>query len=292
MIPSSELILRPDGRIYHLGLLPEEIAEKVILVGDPGRVKEVSSFFDTKEFEHQHREFVSCTGNFQGKRITCLSTGIGTDNIDIVLNELDALVNIDLQKREIKKEKRVLELVRIGTCGGLQADLAVDTFLVSAFGMGLDVLMNYYRAAQNHHELTLQEQFLLHMKDWPPHLHKPMFFEADQGLLERIGSGIRSGITATAPGFYGPQGRKLRFDPVFPGMEEKLGLLNFYHIAYPDLRICNFEMETSALYGMALLGGHRALTICAVVANRIRKEFTKDPETAMRQLIRTVLERI
>lgn len=292
MIPSSELILRPDGRIYHLGMNAQELAGKVILVGDPGRVQEVRRFFTKTESEGQNREFIFATGIYKDKRITCLSTGIGTDNVDIVLNELDALVNIDPVTREVRKEKTGLDLVRIGTCGALQDDIPVDSFITSSFGLGLDVLMNYYRGAMNVHDLSLQEQFLLQWKEWPSHLHKPLFFECDPTLQERVGNQLRCGITATAPGFYGPQGRRLRLDPALEDVEQKLGSLQFYHIAHSDLRICNFEMETSALYGLAQLAGHRALTVCTVVANRIRKEFSKDHHPPMQDLIARVLETI
>ena len=292
MIPSSELILRPDGSIYHLGLKPQELADKVILVGDPRRVAEVSAQFSKIEFNRQNREFVSCTGVFQDKRISIISTGIGTDNVDIVLNELDALVNIDLEKREIRSIKKSLALVRIGTCGALQEDIPVDSCIVSQVGMGLDVLMNYYKGSQNVQDLSLQEQFLLQMKDWPALLHKPLFFEGDYELCEKIGKGMHGGITATAPGFYGPQGRQLRLHPLLDNLEDRLGELHFYHLACGDMKICNFEMETSALYGLSLLMGHKATTICAVVANRRRKEFSTDHGKAMRETIRLVLERI
>ncbi len=292
MIPSSELILRPDGSIYHLGLKPYELADKVILVGDPGRVSEVSAHFSGTEFSRQNREFVSCTGVFQDKRISVISTGIGTDNVDIVLNELDALVNIDLEKREIRTEKKSLELVRIGTCGALQEEIPVDSCIVSQVGMGLDVLMNYYKGSVNVQDLSLQEQFLLQMKDWPVSLHKPLFFEGDYSLCERVGKDMHGGITATAPGFYGPQGRQLRLHPLLENLEDRLGQLRFYHLACGDLKICNFEMETSALFGLSLLMGHRAATVCTVVANRRRKEFSTDHGKPMQQTIRMVLERI
>ncbi|MCC7303171.1 MAG: nucleoside phosphorylase [Bacteroidia bacterium] len=292
MIPPSELILTTHGRIYHLGMHPQELADKVILVGDPGRVEMVAAHFSKRECEIRNREFHCVTGAYDSKRITVLSTGIGTDNIDIVINELDALANIDFASRTVKKELRSLEIVRIGTCGALQEDIPVDSFVVSSFGMGLDVLMNYYRGAQNHHDLSLQEQFLLQMKDWPLHLHKPLFFEGDSILCSRIGEGMVSGITATAPGFYGPQGRQLRLQAFLENMEERLGKLAFYHIAHDSLRICNFEMETSALYGLSLLSGHKAATVCAVVANRLRREFSTAHTEIMQNLIRTVLQRI
>ncbi len=291
MIAPSELILNSDGSIYHLGLKPEQVSDKVVIVGDPGRVAEVSSRFSSKEFEIQNREFFSCTGMFRGKRITVASTGIGTDNVDIFMNELDALVNIDLSSRTVKIQKKSLSIVRIGTSGALQEDIPVDSFVVSQFGMGLDVLMNYYRGARSVHDSGLQQQFLLQF-EWPDMLHKPLFFEADESLYQLIGGDMPGGITATAPGFYAPQGRQLRLKPIIMEIEENLGKMKFYSLSCGDTRITNFEMETSALYGLSLLMGHKACTVCAIVANRIRKEYSKDHKKCTAGLIDLVLERI
>jgi uridine phosphorylase len=286
MIAESELILNPDGSIYHLHLQPGQIADNIIVVGDPGRVKHVSDHFSSIECKVSNREFVTHTGTFQGKRITVLSTGIGTDNIDIVLNELDALVNIDLAKREIKTQKKKLNIIRIGTSGSLQADVPADSFVVSTHGLGLDGLLNYYGRLDAINENEISEAFINHT-NWDRRLPYPYIVKGSAELCGRIGKGFITGITATAPGFYGPQGRELRLAPAIKDLNESLTAFR-----YGELRITNFEMETSALYGLSLHLGHNACTVCAIIANRIAKQYSKDYVKKVDELIRLALERI
>jgi uridine phosphorylase len=285
-IKESELILNPDGSVYHIALTPEMVADDVILVGDPGRVKTVSSRFDKILFERQHREFITHTGEYKGKLVTVISTGIGTDNIDIVLNELDAAVNIDLKTREIKKKLKSLNLIRIGTSGSLQADIPVDAYVASTFGLGLDVLLNYYDFDNTELEEDLADAFE-DQTEWPATLHLPVFIEGSKSLLEKSKPFTKQGITATAPGFFGPQGRQLRLKPLVPDLNEKLTAFK-----HKDHRITNFEMETSALYGLGRAMGHNSLTICAIIANRIKKEYSKNSQKAIETLIDLVLEEL
>lgn len=285
-IPETELILNPDGSIYHLRLHPEDIADTVIVAGDPERVSSISRHFDSVEFKMQNREFVTHTGTIRKKRVTVLSTGIGTDNIDIVLNELDALVNIDLVSREVKKEKRTLDIIRIGTSGALQADILPDSVVVSSHGLGFDGLLNYYSGTEAVLARDISESFIRHTS-WNAVLPYPYVVAGSSELIAKVGTGFISGITATAPGFYGPQGRELRLRPLIPDLNERLGDFRF-----GDLRITNFEMETSALYGLSSLLGHRACTVCLVIANRVIKKYSKNYHTRMDQLIRTILDRL
>lgn len=285
-IKESELILNADGSVYHIALNPEMVADHVILVGDPGRVKTVSSRFDKIHFERQHREFITHTGEFKGKQVTVISTGIGTDNIDIVLNELDAAVNIDLKTREIKKKLKKLNLIRIGTSGSLQADIPVDSFVASTFGLGLDVLLNYYNFENTELEEDLSDAFE-EQTEWPASLHLPVFVEGNRTLLEKAKPFTKQGITATAPGFFGPQGRQLRLKPILSDLNEKLTSFQ-----YQNHRICNFEMETSGLYGLGRALGHNCLTICAIIANRIKKEYSKNSQKSIENLIDLVLEEL
>lgn len=283
-IKESELILNPDGSVYHIALTPEMVADHVILVGDPGRVKSVSSRFDKIHFERQHREFITHTGEYKGKMVTVISTGIGTDNIDIVLNELDAAVNIDLKTREIKKKLRKLNLIRIGTSGSLQPDIPVDAFVASTFGLGLDILLNYYELEQTELEEELADAFEEHTQ-WPATLHLPVFVEGSKSLLKKALPFTKQGITATAPGFFGPQGRQLRLKPLIPDLNELLT-----GFKYQDHRITNFEMETSGLYGIGRALGHDCITLCAIIANRIKKEYSKNAQKSIETLIDLVLE--
>jgi uridine phosphorylase len=285
-IQSSELILNPDGSIYHLKLKPEQLGDKIILAGDPGRVEIISSYFSKIESKTSNREFVTHTGIFNGQRISAISTGIGIDNIDIVINELDALVNIDLQTRLIKKEKKVLDLVRIGTSGALQEDIPVDSFVASTYGLGMDGLLNYYENEASHDEQQLAEKFL-EDTEWPSHFNKPYFAKGNSNLLDKVGKDMHHGITATANGFYGPQGRILRLALYKNNLNETLR-----SFIYNNNRILNFEMETSALYGLSALLGHNACTVCAIVANRFRKEYSKDYHPVVKQLIVNTLERL
>ncbi len=293
-ISESELILNPDGSVYHINLRPEHVADNVIVVGDQERVKKISDYFEKVEYKLSHREFVTHTGFFKGKRITVVSTGIGPDNIDIVLNELDAAVNIDLQTRRIKEKKKNLNIIRIGTSGALQKEIPVDSFVVSEFGLGIDNLMSFYHLKQNFQEKNIEQDFIRHT-GWSSPLSKPYIVQGSELLIKRIGAGMREGITVTAPGFYGPQGRILRLKPSVKNLNEKLTSFspkpNFKKNISP-LKITNFEMETSALYGLGRALGHNCCTVCAIIANRIIKQYSKNTHKSIDLLIRTVLERI
>lgn len=289
IFPPSELIINEDGSVFHLHLKPEQLADKVILVGDPGRVALVASHFDNKECEIESREFKSITGSYQGKRITVLSTGIGCDNIDIVMNELDALANINFQTREENETLRSLELVRIGTCGGLQPHTPVGTFICSQKSIGFDGLLNFYAGRNEVCDLALEEAFVKHM-GWKGNqcIAHPYVIDCNEEMLERIAQDdMVRGITIAAGGFFGPQGRELRIPLADPHQNEKIE--NF---KYGELQICNFEMESSALAGLARLMGHRATTVCMVIANRLIKEANTGYKNSIDTLIETVLERI
>lgn len=286
MIAETELILNPNGSIYHLAIHPQDVADDVIVVGDQGRVASVSKHFSKIESKASNREFITHTGLFNGKRITVLSTGIGTDNIDIVLNELDALVNIDLGTREIKTVKRSLNIVRIGTSGSLQADIPADSFVVSSHGLGLDGLMNYYSGLEKINDSAISEAFKQHCK-WNEKLPFPYAIKGSASLIEKVGAGMHPGITATAPGFYGPQGREIRLAPAMPDLNELLT-----SFSYDGKRITNFEMETSALYGLSAHLGHHACTVCSIIANRITKHFSSDHHKKVDELIHLVLSRL
>lgn len=284
----SELIINADGSIFHLHLKPEQLADKIILVGDPGRVSLVASHFDAIECEVESREFRTVTGNYRGKRISVVSTGIGCDNIDIVLNELDALANIDFVTREEKDRFRQLELVRIGTCGGLQPYTPVGTFVCSVKSIGLDGLLNFYAGRNAVCDLPLERAFLNHM-GWSGNLCSPAPYAvaADVELVERIaGSDMVRGITAVAGGFFGPQGRQLRIPLADPHQNAKIESFK-----YNELCITNFEMESSAVAGLSALLGHKATTVCMVIANRRIKEADTNYKNSIDLLIQTVLER-
>src|SRR5215213_6901716 len=269
-IAESELILNARGAIYHLDLLPEELGETVITVGDPFRVKEVSKFFDHVEVIAHHREFVSHTGRIGNKRLTVVSTGIGTDNVDIVLNELDALVNIDLKNRTIHPQLKSLNIIRVGTAGSLQADIPVDSFVASTHGLGLDNLLNFYRLEQNEEEKQLLHSFIT-QTGLQAQVCNPYINTASGSLLKHFVAGFHRGITVTCPGFYGPQGRVLRLGIKNPELINNLTQYSFGHH-----RIVNFEMETSGIYGMGKLLGHHCISLNAIVANRIQKQFSRD----------------
>lgn len=283
----SELILNQDGSVFHLHIKPEQLAHKVILVGDPGRVSLVASHFTDIEMEVQSREFHSITGKYQGKRITVASTGIGCDNIDIVVNELDALVNIDFATRTEKAEKTSLEIVRIGTCGGLQEYAPVGTFIVSEKSIGFDGLLNFYAGRNEVCNLVLEDAFTKHMH-WNPQLCAPYVIEADEELTNRIGGDdMVHGITIACGGFYGPQGRQLRIPLADPDQNAKVESFE-----YEGMHITNFEMESSALAGLSKLLGHKATTCCMVIANRLIKEANTGYKSTIDNLIKEVLERI
>ena len=285
--PESELILNPDNSVFHLHLRPEQLADRVILVGDPGRVNTVAEHFDSKECEVSSREFHCTTGYFQGKRITVLSTGIGCDNIDIVMNELDALANIDFRSREDNPNFRQLTIVRIGTCGGLQPDTLLGTFVASVKSIGFDGLLNYYADRNKVCDLALEEAFRRHM-DWSPLKGAPYVATACPELVDKIaGKDMIRGITVACGGFYGPQGRRIRMEIQDPNQNQKIESFR-----YSDLKICNFEMESSALAGLASILGHRAMTCCMVIANRYAHEMNTNYKNTIDSLIRIVLDRI
>lgn len=281
----SELILNPDGSIYHLKLLPEQLADTVILVGDQGRVESVSRHFDTIEHKVQNREFVTHTGVYKGKSLSVLSTGIGTDNIDIVLNELDALVNIDLSSRQPKPDHHSLHLIRLGTSGALQGHIAVDSHVASAYGLGFDGLLHFYRH-EGIDEEAMAQAFAKHTS-WADKLPYPYIVKASDLLMEKLAGGLPAGITATANGFFGPQGRSLRIPLACPELNTTIESFR-----YNGWSITNFEMETSALYGLSKLLGHHALTICTVIANRVSRSYSRDYKSAVDEMIRMVLQRL
>lgn len=283
----SELIITGDGSIFHLHLKPEQLADKVILVGDPGRVSLVASHFESKECDIESREFHTITGTYHGKRISVVSTGIGCDNIDIVLNELDALANIDFQTRTEKEQLRELTLVRIGTCGGLQEYTPVGTFIASEKSIGFDGLLNFYSGRNDVCDLPFEEAFKQHMQ-WNPQLCAPYVIDADKETLERIaGNEMVKGVTIACGGFFGPQGRELRIPLADPKQNEKVESFE-----YNGHRITNFEMESSALAGLARLMGHKAMTCCMVIANRRAKNVNANYKNSIDELIKLVLERI
>lgn len=285
----SELIINEDGSIFHLHIKPEHLADKVILVGDPGRVALVASHFDTKECEIESREFRTVTGTFHGKRITVISTGIGCDNIDIVMNEVDALANIDFEKREEKENLRQLELVRIGTCGGLQPYTPAGTFVCSEISVGFDGLLNFYQGRNAVCNLPLERALLNHL-GWSGNMCQPAPYAiaADEELVNRIAKDdIVRGITVACGGFFGPQGRELRIPLADPHQNEKIESFEFN-----GKRITNFEMESSALAGLAKLMGHKATTVCMVIANRVAKKAYTGYKSHIDDLIKLVLERI
>jgi len=284
-IKESELIISPNGAIYHLNLHPENLAENIIVVGDPGRVPEISALFDKIECKILHRELCTHTGYFNNKRISVISTGMGPDNIDIVMNELDALVNVDLVKREPKDKHTTLNIVRLGTSGALQGDLAVDSFMMSEYGLGLDGMLHFYKASKDVCDHEMATAFINHTQ-WGENLPTPYVVKASQILLNKLGEGFNKGITATAPGFYGPQGRQIRLELAYPQINDKLETFR-----YNGHRICNLEMETSALYGLGAMLGHETLTVCVLIANRVSKQFSQDYKKPVRELVEKVLER-
>lgn len=283
-IQESELILNSRGAIYHLDLRPEEIADTVIFVGDPDRVKEVSKHFDRIEHTSQHREFITHTGFIGSKRLSVLSSGIGPDNIDIVLNELDALVNIDFDQRTIKQELKSLNIIRFGTSGSLQKDIPVDSFVASTYGLGIDNLLNFYRFDQQDEEKLLLQSFITQTQ-FHPEISHPYVTPTAPSLLKHFVDGFHHGITVTCPGFYGPQGRILRIGLKQPDLIDKLTGFQF-----GQHRITNFEMETSAIYGLGRILGHHCLSLNTIVANRVAKEFSKDGKAAVEKLIVKGLE--
>lgn len=285
-IKDSELILNPDGSVYHLNLKPENISDTIIFVGDQDRVEKITKHFDSVDFSTQKREFKTQTGYYQDKRLTVISTGIGPDNIDIVLNELDALVNIDLETRQPKKELSSLNIIRIGTSGSLQADIPVDAFLMSTHGLDINGMLHFYQI-DGISNPEVEDEFIKHT-NWDKNKARPIIIENSKYLEKYFeGDKIFKGMTGTAGGFYGPQGRVLRLPLHDANLNEKLDNFN-----YKDFRITNFEMETSVIYGLSKLLGHEALSLNAIIANRVNGDFSKDPKKTVEKLIAYALERI
>jgi uridine phosphorylase len=280
----TELITNPDGSVFHLHLLPDEIADKIIIVGDPGRVEMIGQMFDTIRIRKSNREFTTLTGSYRDQEITVISSGIGTDNIDIVVNELDALANIDLQTGEVKEDPRSLTFVRIGTTGALQAGMPAGSFVATAKAIGFDGLIHFYEG----YEWCLDHSFaeaLTEYLEWPDTLAFPYVVDADPTLLDTIAAGIPKGITISAPGFYGPQGRRLRLEPFDSELNDKITAFHFR-----GQKITNYEMESSAIYGLSKLLNHKALTVCVVIGNRVTGEFLNDYKPAVKDLAQIVLD--
>ena len=285
----SELLINEDGSVYHLHVKPEQLADKIIVVGDPARVDLIASYFDDVECQIVSREFHTTTGTYRGKRISIISTGIGCDNVDIVLNEIDALANIDFQTRETKDRLRSFEIVRIGTCGGLQPDTPIGTYICSEVSIGFDGLLNFYQGRNAVCDLPMERALLNHL-GWSGNMccPAPYAIHSDKELVERIArTDMKRGITVACGGFFGPQGRQLRIPLADPHQNEKIGSFE-----YNGLRITNYEMESSALAGLSRLLGHRATTVCLVIANRVAQEANTDYKKLMNNLIQMVLERI
>lgn len=285
--PPSELVINNDGSIFHLHVKPENLSDKIMLVGDPGRVSLVASHFDSKECEISNREFHTITGKYKGKRITALSTGIGCDNIDIVMNELDALANIDFNTRTEKDEHKTLTLVRVGTCGGLQPYTPEGTFIASVKSIGFDGLLNFYAGRDEASDLKLEAAFKESV-GWNMKMGNPYVASADKELIKRIaGDDMVKGITIACGGFFGPQGRQLRLPLMDPELNSKIEKFE-----YDNLKVTNFEMESSALAGLSALMGHKAMTCCMVIANRVAKKMETDYKGDIDELITKVLDRI
>ena len=287
IIPSSEFIINDDGSVFHLHLRPEQLTDRIILVGDPGRVNMVAEFFDEKTFEVQSREFHTIGGTYKGKPIMCLSHGIGPDNIDIVINELDALANVDFKTREVKDQHRSLTLVRIGTSGALQPELKLGTPVIAEKSIGFDGVLNYYAGRNEVADLDFEKAFVEHT-DWNPLWARPYVVNADAELVERIGrDDMVRGNTISAVGFYGPQGRELRLPLANPNFNKSIEEFRF-----GDRKITNYEMESAPLQGLGRLMGHKAMTVCSIIANRMNTDANPNYKTAVRDLIATVLDRI
>lgn len=287
IIPESELIINPDGSVFHLHLKPDQLTDRIILVGDPGRVNMVAEFFDTRTFEVSSREFHTIGGTYKGKPIMCLSHGIGPDNIDIVINELDALANIDFKTREVKEQKRVLTLVRIGTSGALQPELTLGTPVIAEYSLGFDGVLNYYAGRNEVADLEFERAFCDGV-GWNPLWAKPYIVPADPELVERIGhTDMVRGNTISAVGFYGPQGRELRLPLANPDLNRRIE-----EFRYGSRKITNYEMESAPLQGLGKLMGHKAMTVCSIIANRFKTEANPNYKDGVRSLVATVLDRI
>lgn len=287
IIPPSEFIINPDGSVFHLHLLPEQLTDRIILVGDPGRVDMVAEFFDSKTFEVSSREFHTIGGTYKGKPIMCLSHGIGPDNIDIVINELDALANIDFVTREVRPELRRLTMVRIGTSGALQPELSIGTPVIAEHSVGFDGVLNYYAGRDSVSDLDMEKEFCESV-GWNPLWAKPYFVQADEELVNLIGQDdMVRGMTISAVGFYGPQGRELRLPLANPDLNRRIE-----EFQYQGRKITNYEMESAPLAGLGRLMGHRCMTVCSIIANRFNNNANPNYKSGIRDLIATVLERI
>jgi uridine phosphorylase len=287
MIKPSELIINPDGSVFHLHLKPENIADTILLVGDPGRVEMISNYFDKIECHIQNREFITVTGWFKNRHLSVIATGIGTDNIDIVVNELDALVNIDLKTREIKTETTSLNLIRIGTSGSLHADIPINSFVISKKSIGFDGLLNFYAGRNQISDLPFEKAFMEYTC-WDELLAKPYVVACSETLFKTVsGSKTITGINISAPGFYGPQGRVLRLPLADAELNQKIESFRF-----EGQKITNYEMESSAIYGLSKLMGHKALTICAIIANRVTLEANENYQPVMKKLVEYILEKL
>ena len=287
IIPASELIINPDGTVFHLHLHPSQLTDRVILVGDPGRVNMVASFFDTVTFEVSSREFHTIGGTYHGKPIMCLSHGIGPDNIDIVINELDALANVDFTTREVREQLRRLTLVRIGTSGALQPELTIGTPVIAEKAIGFDGVLNYYEGRNSIADLKFEEAFCREV-GWNPLWAKPYVVDADEELVRQIGGDdMVRGVTISAVGFYGPQGRELRLPLANPELNRRIE-----QFRYDGRCITNYEMESAPLQGLGRLMGHRAMTVCSIIANRMNSEANPNYKNAIHDLVATVLDRI
>lgn len=284
-ISETDLILNKDGSVYHLNLLPKNISDRIITVGDPSRVYRVSEHFDDAEFEMNKREFITHVGSYKGKRITVMSTGIGTDNVEIFMTELDALVNVDLKTREVKPRKKKLRIVRVGTSGSLQEDIPVGTQLVSEYAVGLDATMSYYNLPQTEYEKDVAEALMESVK-LPS---TPYVVQGSESLRKQIGYDMVAGNTITTSGFYSPQGRKVRIPTRFGSLLDEL---NYFHFESGNFWLTNFEMETAALYALGRLMGHEMLSVNAIIANRMKRKFIKDANKVIDELILKVLDRI
>lgn len=287
VIADSELIINSDGSVFHLHLKPEHLTDRIVVCGDPGRVNMIASYFDTQDFEVSSREFHTIGGTYKGKPIMCLSHGIGTDNIDIVMTELDALANIDFKTRQVKDEHRTLSIVRIGTCGGLQPYLPIGTSVMATKAIGFDGVLNFYAGRNEVSDLDFEKKFC-EFVGWNDLWAKPYVVDADAELVERIGKDdFVKGYTIAANGFYGPQGREVRLPLAVPGLNARIEAFE-----YNGGHITNYEMESSALQGLAKLMGHKALTVCSVIANRVATSVNPNYKTAVEDLVKTVLERL
>lgn len=286
VIPESELIINPDGSAFHLHIKPEQLADKIVMMGDPDRVSLAASFFESIECDVRNREFHTITGTYKGKRITAISHGIGTDNIDIVVTELDALANVDFDTRSVKEEFKQLTMVRVGTSGGMQPHCPIGSYVVSEKSIGFDGLLHYYANSAKARDEVFEEAFQKHV-NWSPFHCLPYVVNADEELVERIGFDMIKGVTISAIGFYGPQGRYVRLPLADPELNSKIE--SFRH---EDYSITNYEMESSALAGLSRMMGHKAMTVCTIIANRVALDSTAEYKGSIEDLLKTVLERI